>query len=77
MFTRNHRVIGPSGYLIGLTAATSRSDKTKAKMRAKETDASTSLIGNQMDCNNWKENHGRTAQVMPATRAELQGEPGI
>lgn len=46
-------------------------------MRAKETDASTSLIGKQMDCNNWKENHGRKAQVMPATRAELQGEPGI
>lgn len=46
-------------------------------MRAKETDASTSLIGNQMGCNNWKDNHGRTAQVMLATRAELQGEPGI
>lgn len=46
-------------------------------MRARETDASTSLIENQMGCNNWKENHGRTAQVMPATRAELQGEPGI
>lgn len=45
-------------------------------MSAKETDAGTSLIGNQMGCNNWKDNHGRTAQVMPATRAELHGEPG-